>query len=107
MADFTIRQNDQLPSIAATLKNSDGTAIDLTGADVNFQMNSAAGASKVNAAATVVTAASGPVQSGWAAGDTDTAGDFVGCWEITFASGKKLTCPNTANYSITVVADLA
>lgn len=107
MADWTMRQNDRLPSIAATLKNADNSAIDLTGATVKFQMSSAAGVNKVNASATVVTAASGTVQYDWAAGDTDTAGEYVGCWEITFGSGKKLTCPNATNYSISIVTDLA
>lgn len=107
MADFTIRANDRLPSIAATLKNADGTPIDLTGATVKFQMSTAAGSNKVNASATVVSAVAGTVQYDWIALDTDTAGDYVGCWEITFASTKKLTCPNGSNYSITVVTDLA
>lgn len=108
MADWTMRQNDRLPSIAATLKDATGAAIDLTGATVKFQMNAASGgANKVNAEATVVSDVAGTVQYDWAAGDTDTAGDYVGCWEITFASGKKLTCPNGSNYSITIVTDLA
>src|SRR5262245_7869430 len=107
MADWTMRQNDRLPSIAATLKNADGTAIDLTGATVKFQMNSAAGVNKINTAATVLVAASGTVQYDWGATDTDTAGEYVGCWEITFGSGKKTTCPNGSNYSITIVTDLA
>lgn len=108
MADWTMRQNDRLPSIAATLKDATGAAIDLTGATVKFQMNAVVGgANKVNASATVVTAASGTVQYDWAAGDTDTSGEYTGCWEITFSNGKKLTCPNGSNYSITIVADLA
>ncbi len=107
MADFTLRQNDRLPSIAATLKNADGTPIDLTGATVKFQMNSAAGTNKINSSATVVSAVAGTVQYDWGATDTDTVGDYVACWEITFSSTKKLTCPNGSNYSITIVADLA
>jgi len=107
MADWTMRQNDRLPSIAATLKDATGAAIDLTGATVKFQMNATGGANKVNTAATVVSAALGTVQYDWAAVDTDTAGNFEAAWEITFGSGKKLTCPNGSNYTITIVGDLA
>lgn len=106
--DWTMRQNDRLPSIAGTLKGADGAATDLTGATVKFQMNAAnGGANKVNATATIVDAATGQVRYDWAAGDTDTAGSFEATWQVTFASGKPLTFPNGTNYSITIVADLA
>jgi hypothetical protein len=35
---FTIKQNDTKPDLQRTLKNADGTAIDLTGASVKFHM---------------------------------------------------------------------
>ena|SRR6185436_1922567 len=108
MADWTMRANDRLPSIAATLRGADGAPTDLTGAAVKFQMNAVAGgANKVNSAATIVSAVAGTVQYDWLAIDTDTPGDYVFTWEVTFASGKKLTYPNGANMTLTIVTDLA
>jgi hypothetical protein len=95
MADFTIRQDDTLPNLVATLKNAAGTGIDLsTGVTgVKFIMNNiASGTNKVNAACTITTPASGIV----------TYGEF----QITYTSGKILTCPNATYVTIDVIADL-
>jgi hypothetical protein len=109
MADFTIRQDDTLPNLVATLKNAAGTGIDLsTGVTgVKFIMNNiASGTNKVNAACTITTPASGIVTYEWLAADTDTAGAFRGEFQITYTSGKILTCPNATYVTIDVIADL-
>ena len=102
MADFTIKANDRLPSIQATL------SADLTTATgVNFIMKSAQGNTiKVNAAATVVDAAAGVVRYDWLAVDTATPGSYQAEWQVTWPGPKKQTFPTLTYHTIDVLADL-
>jgi len=96
MADFVIKQNCLEPDLEATLKDASGTGIDLTAATgVRFHMRKkGASTAKVDAAATIVTAASGSVKYSWASGDTDTYGAYYGEFEITWNTGEKEIVPN-------------
>jgi hypothetical protein len=107
VADFTIKANDRLPSIQATL-SSGGSALNLaTATAVKFIMKTAVGSTiKVNSAATIVTPADGVVRYDWAAIDTDTPGEYVAEWEITWTGGKKQTVPTLTYHEVTVLADL-
>lgn len=108
MADFTIKQGDRLPTLRVTCQDANGTAVDVTGATVEFHMtNQSTGALVVNAAGTLVTPASGIVEYQWAAGDTDTAGDYWAEFEVTFASGKQETFPNNRHIHVLILAQLA
>jgi hypothetical protein len=49
---FTIKQNDTSPSLEATLKDANLTAISLVGASVKFHMKSFDGVVKINQAMT-------------------------------------------------------
>jgi len=102
VADFTIKANDRLPSIQATL------SADLTTATgVNFIMKSAQGNTiKVNAAATVVDAAAGVVRYDWLAVDTATPGSYQAEWQVTWPGPKKQTFPTLTYHTIDVLADL-
>lgn len=107
MADFSIKQDDTKPTITATLTNGAGTAIDLTGATVKFRMRETGStALKVDAAATIVSAAAGTVSYQWVSGDTDTAGRYLAEWEITFAGGARQTVPSNRFNVISVESRL-
>lgn len=63
--------------VGATLKNQADVAVDLTGLKINFCMfDKYNKTTKVNAAATIVTAASGTVSYTFASIDVDTVGNY-------------------------------
>ena len=108
MSDFDIKQNDTLPKLIANLKNSDGTAINLTGATILHKMKNInnGGGFKVNAVVTITAATLGTVQYDWIAADTDTSGEFNSEFEITFSGGAVQTVPTIGQISIKVHDDL-
>jgi hypothetical protein len=108
VADFSIKRNDRVPSIAATLTDSLGAPVDLTSSSVKFIMSAAPGGGTpvLNVAATIVSGPAGTVRYDWAVGNTATSGDFVAEWEVTFASSKKQTFPSVGYNTITISPDL-
>lgn len=104
---FYIKKGDLLPAIQATLKATDGTALNLTGATVAFKMKLREAANpKVNAAGTVVDAATGVVKYVWQGTDTDTVGVYDAEWILTF-SGNKQTVPSNGYFRVSVEAPLS
>ena len=105
MPDFEIGQYDLLPVFAFTCKQA-GAAVDLTGATVEFHMETPAGVEKVNAAAVVTSAAAGQGEYRWAGTDTDTHGLYLAEVEVTFSSGKKQTFPRDVKTQIQIYPKL-
>ena len=103
---FQIKQNDTSPQLDAVLSDAAGVAIDLGFGSVRFHMRRAGGAVVIDAAATIVTAASGLVRYVWIAGDTDTAGSYQAEFEVTYADGAVETFPNSSNIQIDIMSDL-
>ncbi len=75
---------DRLPVISENI-TSGGVAVDLSSSTVKFKMR-AIGESTltVDASATIASpATAGNVSYAWAAADVDTAGEYLGWWEVT------------------------
>jgi hypothetical protein len=107
MANFFLRQGDTLPRIKATLKDATGATINLGGgALVRFRMRAQrGGALKVDQPATITDAAAGQVEYAWQAADTDTAGDYLAEWRVTFGSDRQ-THPNSTFVEVSITAGL-
>lgn len=117
MADFTIKANDRLPIIEATLGlGSPATQADLddlataladVATKVSFIMRKTNDPTpKIDELAEVVDAPSRKVRYQWADGDTDTPGTYQAEWEVVFPDGRARTFPTTAYHSIDILADL-
>lgn len=106
---FYVKQNDTKPAIRATLKDGDGTVINLTDATVRFHMRAIGSSTNtVDAAATVVSPATGGVvQYSWAADDTDTIGTYQAEFEVTYGDLSVETFPNTGYIVVEIVDDIA
>ena len=104
MSDFKIKQGDELPVLDVTLVNADGTALNLTTATgVDFRMRlPGETAYRVNAAGSILVAASGTVRYEWAAGDTDVAGQYDAEFVATFSGARTLTAPTCGCFTVTV-----
>lgn len=106
--DFYWKQGDTAPAIAEQLFDGTGTAVNLTGASVKFMMWAPGDAAvKVNATATITDAALGKVSYTPTALNTDTIGDYLVEWQVTFSGGAIETFPNSGHQKVRVVDDVA
>ena len=94
---------DNAEPIGATLLDNDGTAIDLTGRTVTFDMYDMADGTQIvtDGSVTVITAASGTVKYTPASGDVDT----VGLYAMYFTDDTGRQWPyDGARYRLNIVA---
>tara|TARA_R110000823_G_scaffold139299_1_gene269048 strand:+ start:253 stop:573 length:321 start_codon:yes stop_codon:yes gene_type:complete len=104
---FIIKQNDTSPAIQATLKDANGSTINLNGAVVNIHMKSVNGVLKVDEQMTVVDADTGVVKYDWVTGDTDTVGTYYVEFQVTYADLTIETFPNDDKAVILIKPELA
>lgn len=108
MADFYIKKGDDEPALERILEDINGDVVNLSGASVQFLMKRAGATTpKVDAAAEIGDpATAGIVSYAWAAGDTDTEGEYDAEFQVTFAGGAVQTFPNDSYLRIRVTRDL-
>lgn len=108
MNSFLIRKNDRLPALTATLTDSAGAAVNLTGGTVRLNMVTVGGTTRKvdNASVTVVSATAGTVSYSWAAADVDSTGLYFAEFEFTNASSLERTFPNPDFFMIHILPSL-
>lgn len=107
VSDFVIKQGDTLPILLDSLTYSDDSAVDLTGASVNFVMRSQTAATPViNTTATIVSAAAGTVSYTFTEANSATVDLYMGNWTVTFSGGAQMTFPTVGYLSISVEENL-
>ena len=105
MAEIYLVQGDLKPSILATLKYDDGSAVDLSDAQtVKFHMKSKDGTIKIqNRACTIISVTEGKVRMDWQSGDTDTPGTYYGEFEVVWNDGSTQTFPSKEQEPLKIV----
>lgn len=92
--DFVIKKGDLYRSLQGTIKRN-GTAIDVSGATVTFNMLPLDSTTlKVDGGSVTQPGGTGVVKYTWASGDTDTAGTFKGEFIVTWPGSKPERFPN-------------
>ena len=106
----TMKRHDTRPFLDVVLQDVSGTALDLsaTVSGITFTMkNLDTDVVKVNAqvCSLVNTGSDGMVRYSWDGADTDTAGTYVGEFQIMYNDATKLTVPTSSVLSIIILED--
>src|SRR4051812_10142951 len=108
MIDFTIKKGDRLPAIKFSLKEKDGSAMNLANCSIVFNYSlKASGSTVVSRTVLIEDASLGTAQYEWVAADTDTVGVYQGELVITFNSGRELTLPANGYIIYEIVDDIS
>lgn len=106
--EFYIKVGDTAPAIEVTCKDSDGDAVDVSGSTVRFHMKArGASSTTVDAAATIVDGPTGVVKYQWVTADTDTAGDYLAEFEVTYTDGTIESFPNRYDIQVFIRDQIA
>lgn len=107
MADWVAKKGDTLPLLTDTIVDSTGAVVNLTGGSVRFVARGlTAVGPAINAAATIVTPASGTVSYTLTATDTANAGSYLVEWHYTLSGGQTGTFPVDGYKELLVEEDL-
>lgn len=104
---FVIKRHAHRPYLRLYVTDKDGNPFDFSSATgVIFLMYDSDGVEKVNAAATIVSPATGGIlQYTWQGTDTDTAGEFKAEFDVSYA-GELLTLPLDGVIEVKIYEDV-
>lgn len=103
---FNIKKGDTKPVLATTLQYSDGTAIDLNGATVSFNMGNVDYSAYTSGQCNITGSSTGQCEYRWTGGvDTGSIGTYWGEFEVTWSAGSILTLPSDHSLKIDIAED--
>lgn len=104
----TYKQNDTAPAYTVQLTDEDSAPVALTLASSVKMLMRMVGTTtaKINAAASILYAATGIIAYPWSASDLNTVGEFEAEVEVTWVDGTVETFPNDGFNTILVVDDI-
>jgi len=106
----TLKRNDTLPNLDVRLKDTSSSYLDLSlsGISINFSMREIdTNVLKINSAqCEIVVPSTGAIRYVWNPTDTDTAGFYLGEFEVNYPTGEKETYPSDQGLVIYIIEDL-
>lgn len=106
MTTFYIGKDDTSPSLGTTLESPDGTAKDVTGATIVFDMWDEDGTQVITGGSvTLDDPANGVVSFDFSAAQTATAGMYFARWTVTYVDTTVETFPNSGYDQIVISGD--
>lgn len=107
MGTLQMKKDDLEPKYIASLRNADGTPVDLSNAtSVSLIVKQQGGAKNFKAAGNFVDRINGVVSYTWATSNTDTVGTFQMEWEVVWPSSRPETFPNVGYDTLIIGASL-
>lgn len=105
--DVTLKRGDTRHALKATLKDSSGSPVDLTGCTVTFCMAPLGRSATVSRAVDIHDTAGGEVWVVFAPGETDIPGGYYRAeFRVTYGDGRRETFPNDGYINIQILSDL-
>lgn len=107
--DFSMKQNDRLPSFDVVVMTGLKEIVDLTDFSTpTFHMwNKRTREVIVDAAATIVSATGGLLRYSWAAADTDIPGLYEAEFGLVYTGSLPMTIPNDGYYLIEITPEIS
>ena len=100
---FTLKAGDTEPSLAATLRDSTGDAVDLSDASVDFNvLRPRGGDVEFAGSASITDAPAGQVRYDWVDGDTDAEGRYRAEFVVTYVDDSVETFPNDGFHDVVI-----
>lgn len=100
---FNLKTGDTAPLLDAQLLDNEGNTIDLTGANVVFELFEPRGSDiSLESAMDVIDADSGNVRYEWADGDTDTPGRYRAQFVVTYPNDDVETFPSDGYHDVLI-----